>query len=113
MSVLLRVIALFYLLLYLSDKEHASEPDMFWGKRKGKVMLPEEERKVQDSKLEPQEPGKQEQKPDQQKQDQEKPKLHPVKDFSSTQMRIIHLDLKGAAPKVSYLEQVRWVVRER
>ncbi|MGH0125631.1 UNVERIFIED_CONTAM: hypothetical protein FKN15_024158 [Acipenser sinensis] len=84
---------------------------MFWGKRKGKVMLPEEERKVQDSKLEPQEPGKQEQKPDQQKQDQqkqdqEKPKLHPVKDFSSTQMRIIHLDLKGAAPKVSYLEQI-------
>ncbi|XP_068764878.1 hexosaminidase D-like [Struthio camelus] len=28
------------------------------------------------------------------------------KDFSGTQMRLVHLDLKGAAPRVSYLEQV-------
>ncbi|KAK1162884.1 hexosaminidase D-like [Acipenser oxyrinchus oxyrinchus] len=97
-----------------SVKEHVSEPDTFWGKREGDVMSPEEESKVQEEppkhaegELEkPQEPWKQEEKPDQQKQDQEKPKLHPVKDFSSTQMRIVHLDLKGAAPKVSYLEQI-------
>lgn len=29
------------------------------------------------------------------------------RDVSATEMRLVHLDLKGAAPRVSYLEQVR------
>lgn len=29
------------------------------------------------------------------------------RDVSATEMRVVHLDLKGAAPRVSYLEQVR------
>lgn len=29
------------------------------------------------------------------------------RDISATEMRLVHLDLKGAAPRVSYLEQVR------
>ncbi|XP_054246868.1 hexosaminidase D-like [Indicator indicator] len=29
-----------------------------------------------------------------------------TRDFSATEMRLVHLDLKGAAPRVSYLEQV-------
>ncbi|KAJ7306092.1 hypothetical protein JRQ81_010458 [Phrynocephalus forsythii] len=29
-----------------------------------------------------------------------------LQDFSATQMRLVHLDLKGAAPRVSYLEQI-------
>lgn len=29
------------------------------------------------------------------------------RDASATEMRLVHLDLKGAAPRVSYLEQVR------
>lgn len=30
-----------------------------------------------------------------------------TRDISATEMRLVHLDLKGAAPRVSYLEQVR------
>lgn len=35
------------------------------------------------------------------------PKQQFPKDLSATEMRLVHLDLKGAAPRVSYLEQVR------
>lgn len=36
-----------------------------------------------------------------------KQKQQVPRDVSATEMRLVHLDLKGAAPRVSYLEQVR------
>lgn len=37
----------------------------------------------------------------------EEPGQQVPRDVSTTEMRLVHLDLKGAAPRVSYLEQVR------
>lgn len=36
-----------------------------------------------------------------------KQKQQVPRDVSATEMRLVHLDLKGAAPRVSYLEQVK------
>lgn len=41
-----------------------------------------------------------------------KQKQQVPRDVSATEMRLVHLDLKGAAPRVSYLEQVR-IPRDR
>ncbi|XP_068100411.1 hexosaminidase D-like isoform X2 [Hyperolius riggenbachi] len=81
-----------------SKQEAQVKDDFFWGENvEGKVdsvikELPPEPPKEESAEVVP-------------KKDTEKNK-HAHKDFSKVRMKLVHLDLKGAAPKVSYYEQI-------
>lgn len=74
--------------------KHISKDSDFWGK--GGDVLPEPDPRSQP--LDPE--------ADQIAGPKQDARKQLSKDFSATEMRLVHLDLKGAAPKVSYLEQV-------
>ncbi|XP_075421814.1 hexosaminidase D isoform X2 [Ascaphus truei] len=74
-----------------------STEDLFWGKKD------DSERESEPKNLPPEPPREEH---GVIKKDRPKQIDSPAKDFSSVQMKLVHLDLKGAAPKVSYYGEI-------